>query len=436
MKNNKLDYWKKGFSILLSICIVQMSFDSTVLKVYAEEVAYSHAVEEYCEEYPLEGYLYLQEQESTGIMDAKVEAELNAQGIFDSEIKDFSEEDIKELENADSIYVSTQYIKYTYTGEKTEVKDNSISNSSTKNQKSQDKKKWKSDSFDVIENQDIVNEIFNADLFDENMPEDYEVENMSDEDIDALIKECYFDEESEKEDSIFDKILTGIGIKPQNVYAKSATDTQQSSYLKKALFVIQTGDKIMVCFNCFWLKEPSNRLNDLVGIQWTGGDRITKNSEYPYRAEISYIETASKIGSVKFGRVVQDYTKQFYENWTPFSAVVDFSVPKNYINSKGELVTYSDIRTHVSFYLNKTYHTSIDLRADYQHQKKTTKFNLVSATGCIATTATFIFAPMASAVGNGALLISSIAQGVDVIKTNTYYEACGGSPCNANFTYK
>ncbi len=200
MRKNKLGYLKKGLIVLLSTSIIQISFDSTLLKIYAEEVSYTYALEAYCEEHPLEGYLYIQEQEDTGIMDAKLEAELNAQGIFDSEIMDFSEDEIKELENADDIYISTEYIKYTYTGE--DLEECFLNNQKTQEEQESN---WKNKNFELSDDQNIIEEILNIDSLNDNVPEGYEVERMSDEDVDELIRELYFDEESENEETFFDK---------------------------------------------------------------------------------------------------------------------------------------------------------------------------------------------------------------------------------------
>lgn len=418
-----------------------MSFDSTVLKLYAEEVAYSSALEEYCNEHPLDGYLYLQEQENTGIMDAKLEAELNSQGIFDSEIKDFKEGELEALENADKIYVSTQYIKYTYTGEKNDLEEYSISNSSTPNQKSQDKtnkKKWESKNFDVIENQDIMNEIFDTDLLDEATTEDYEVEIMSDEDIDALIKECYIDEESENKDSIFDKILTGIGIRPQNAYAaKSDNNIQESSYMKKSLLVIQYSDRVFVSFNCIWIKAPSNRLVDLVSMQWIGGSRSKNDRNGNFLAELSYDVIDESSGTSSKRKMTKDYTDALIRNWKLNTAAVAFQLPPEIeLYMKNGLLCrliYTNIRMHVSFDLYQEGRT-IDMWAEYQHQKKKMDINSNAILNTAALVVSCIMTP--GVVTRAVIGVAAISTGLQSVSTKTYYETCGGEPCNVSFTYK
>ena len=425
---------------MLTIGVIQISFDCTFFKVYADEVNYEQALKEYCEGNPLDGYLFIQEQEDTGILNSELEAELNAQGIFDSEIMNMSEEDIDCIETADKVYIETQYVQYVYTGEElsSDIEEDKIQYFKNKNE-------IINENVEISEGQEVIDDYLNINRLSKScLPYGYEAKIMSEDEVDELIEELYFNEESNNGDNVLNKILTGIGVKPQTVYAKTkvGSDRQESSYLKKILIVCQVDNKVRVNFNCIWMKTPANTLVDLVSLQWMGGSRILNDSSHLYSASISYKKTKSvefSYGEKKIlttETIEKDYSSQFRRNWEPSAVVVAFELPDEYLydeNGMRYIVNYSNITTKISFWLTCN-GSAIDVRANYQHQKSKFKFNSDNFFNTAAYVVSFIGTP--SNIAKGIIGVATIKSGTNIIYTEKYYDSCGGEPCNVEFSYK
>ena len=409
MRQKKLFLIKRVLGLMLIISIIQISFDYTLFKIYANEVFYEQKLKEYCEGNPLDGYLFMQGQKDTGKLDAKIEAELNAQGIFDSEILNMSEEDIECIETSDKIYIMTQYVQYKYTG-----KDISI-NEDEKTKCIKNKKAIKKEHIQISETQEILNDFLNINCMEESsLPNGYEAKIMSEHEVDELIEELYFDEKSNNVDNLLDKILVSIGIKPQMVYAKTkvGSDRQNSSYMKKILMVCQVNDKVRINFNCIWIKQPANTLLDYVELQWAGGTRVFDDINHSYSAEMTYNKTTiDKSGNiVSKNKIVKDYTNNFKKNWQPNTVAVAYDLPEHYEfiyrYNKDLIAINTDIQLSVCFWLDKNGNT-IDVLADYMHQKKKFYFDIYSATGSIISAATFIYSPFPSKFANTSFIVNT-----------------------------
>ncbi len=446
----KISFWKKGLSLILSIGIIQISFDYTLFKIYAEEVNFDNAVAEYCEEHPLDGYLLMQEQEDTGVMEPQLEAELNAQGVFDDEIMNLSEDEISNLEQAEKVCVVTQYIEYKYIGNEANVEDISVDNQKQQRDKNEQEKRA-DDSVSISENQNMIDELLNTDILEDNAPEDYEVKVMSDEEVDKLIQELYFNDES-AEESALDKILIGIGVKSQNVYASygfGSSHPNATSYMKKSLLVTQIDGKVNIVFTCKWLKEPANRLNDILEISWTGGRRILNESKYQCNAKITYDKVTYmffkdnyahfyKPTIEKFEKVTKDCTDSLEQNWTDKIARIPFNLPNDkqeYGSLYNRYIIPENMTLQVSFWLYRE-GGGIDVSAEYCHQKKDFDFNLLAGIGLAIGTIRLVLYPVKEIGANiltGAGVLTSAGTIVSISK---YYEACGGNRCQVSFNYK
>lgn len=447
MVNERIKYLKRGICVLLSVGVVQISFNCTILKVYAEEEFYQQVFEEYCEDNPLDGYLLIQEQQDTGIIDSKLEAQLNAQGIFDSELEEFSDEDIKSIEQADEVFAVTQYIEYKYTADTDEDNSDLIDNYKRSLDNETDVEVKGNSSTDISEDLNIIDNFMDSAAVVEHTPDGYEAKVMSDTEVDELIKEIYFDESKKEEENILNKVLVGIGIMPQNVYAATKVESSRptaTSYMKKVLMVCQVNDKVHIIFTCRWLKSPANRMIDILEISWNGGRRILNDDKHTYDANLSYdritVRMESGYGSYSnkmtqtTEKITKDCTDNLYRNWTDKAARVPFDVPRD---SPGLDIGYyyEDIRMQVSFWLKRE-GSGIDVYAEYNHQKKKYDFNYLMGVSLTAQTLRLVFFP-AEAIGSNVLSgVGILASAGNLISISKYYETCGGMPCQVSYDYK
>lgn len=221
-----------------------------------------------------------------------------------------SEDDIECIEASDKIYITTQYVQYKYTGKDISIDDKDMTRF-IKN-----KKAIKNEHIQISESQEMIKDFFDINSMGESsLSSGYEAKIMSEDEVDELVEELYFKEESNNGVDILDKILVNIGIKPQTVYAKTkvGSDRQNSSYMKKILMVCQVDDRVRINFNCIWIKQPVNTLLDYVELQWAGGTRILDDINHSYSAEMTYNKkTIDKSGNIiSKNRIVKDYTNNF-----------------------------------------------------------------------------------------------------------------------------
>ena len=372
MKRKKLrSLLRSIICIIVAMVLPEISFVYTPIKVYADELLYEQQKEVYLKNNPLELYIEKEKSKLTGLLSENTERRINELGVFDSEIKDLSEQDLEDLEYSTHLEIYTQYIEY---------KGNN------------------------------------------NETGGYQSRILSKKEVDNLIKEIYLDKETAS----------------TMVKSRSKTDSQNTSYLKKTLLVSQSNDLVHIMFTANWLKAPQNRLLDIITLSWIGGTRYIKNNNY--YAKLNYDKTTKVVGvgsSSQTESLSENYTNDFYKRWKPNMAAVAFQLPQNkYITGEWSTVmyTYDKIRVVISFWLNKE-GKSIDVSADYEHQKKELSMDILKGASFTAKLITIIAAKGKTA--NYILdAIQALVQGTDVFATNTYYETAGGLPCNIQFKYK
>ncbi len=244
---------KKFTSILLLIAMLIFTFDSTLVHVYANKKTEKKICEKSEKFNKSKKKEYTkkkidnEKRNKTHIIDEKMEEYLNDSGIFDDEICRMDQKTIDEISQnkINDIQVATSFYEYNETTKKT------ISNES------------ESDN-DVIEESDLV--------------------EIGPSEINKVIAEVYFDKVVEEEESVLDKTLEAIGIKPVNVYAGVNYDyyyDENKSYMKRSILVVPTiingiqYYKILCYYE--WLTMPLNRLTDVACITFDANSKFNNN---------------------------------------------------------------------------------------------------------------------------------------------------------------
>ncbi|MBE5922741.1 MAG: hypothetical protein E7269_08315 [Lachnospiraceae bacterium] len=399
---------KRIMCMLLAICIPQVSFSLTPLKVCAESARYRAEVRKLCEERPLEGYLYLQTKNHTGKFAEKFENKLNCAGVFDKEINDWTTEDIEDIENAEQIQVYTQYVEYTYTG--------------------------------INETDDIEKVMENEDVKFENI--ECESRVLSDDEVNEVIQKLYF---QGKGSTITENLMKSIGVYPIDVYAasKSQTDINSSSYMKKTLVVSQYDDYVKVTFNCTWLKEPLNRMLDYAEIYWEGGTGLTKDTSHPASAVLKYHKSSTErplFHETTYSEedITEDYTENLIYNMRTTCTAAAFNMPvdTSETNDNGYFsYGHTNIRFIVSFWIKRA-GTYIAVSADYNHQKQygfNYEYGIPALGKAGLQTISFIFNPSYTKILKICVSIGKMEQ---MFYVEPYYETTGGEKCFVKYAYK
>lgn len=185
-------------------------------------------------------------EEDTGILDEGVERQLNAIGVFDSEIAGFDEETIEGLNAGQEYSVSISYA--------TEEDDG-------------------------------------------------EMEGMNQDDIDEVIEEEYTEEVEAVERDLSYNVLSALD-SPATALAKvksSPIRVSESGAMKQVVVCVQMDKKagIWVTYTATWLKEPVYRDTDVFGVSLDNATPITSTwtGEYTYTVQDKYIDYKGKHGS-------------------------------------------------------------------------------------------------------------------------------------------
>lgn len=277
MKNKML-----AITLVLSLII---GVNCKVGNVYALEI---ESIEEDSENFTqnMEDYEYIEQKvddelkEDTGLLVPEIEKTLNEQGVFDSEIGQYSEEYMDALNKAEpeDIEVQAQY----YEIEDTEaLKGAPVSEGEL-----------------VPASEEVINE--------------YLAEEYYEEDI---------EEEETEDSSIIEQVLENIGVKPIEVKAETQSkggqnDKKNKTMLKKT--IICTKDKgkskkkkpyIYVHAIFKWDKMPKYRELDTISIKW---DNATYDYAYEKNTSVSHFWTKHQYDyrtDVSNGRIVNNSIK-------------------------------------------------------------------------------------------------------------------------------
>lgn len=186
---------------------------------------------------------------NTGIIKPDVEKMLNKAGVLDCEIKEFTDEDIENIENANEITIKSGYCEIDdETGQCTEMDD------------------------------DEIEEYYEEYYYDNYSPEDKpEIKNTVDK-------------------SIADKLLENIGIFPITAYAaysNSETLTTKGKKFKHTVFLTDTNSiygKKTAYFKYVvqWLEAPKYCFDDYFTLDTTGLIVKPKDAEYGLKYTCSY----------------------------------------------------------------------------------------------------------------------------------------------------
>ncbi len=94
---------------------------------------------------------------------------------------------------------------------------------------------------------------------------------------------------------------------------------------------------------------------------------------------------------------------------------------------------YTDIRTHISFYLTEN-NKRLRANANYQHQKKKTAINYGDLLETASFAVSMIYAPNIPA--QLILGVTGVYTSTSILYTKDYYETAGGASCYIGNLYK
>ncbi len=295
----------KAMIMVMLTCITMTNnlvYASDSIKISENEVtSFDEAKEEKYTNKKIED----EKKNKTNVIDNNTERYLNNCGMFDEEIENLDKQTIEELEdcNNKNIEVYTTFFEYI----EPEV--------STQN-------------FEDAEKND-----------DNNIIEKGTVNELTNEEINELIAEQYYDVDisEEKEDStILDNVLEAIGLKPVDVYAgidnyrDNVNDMKKNTtYLKRTILIMPTKlnnkqyYKVLASYT--WINMPANRLVDLPYLSWGNGLVYDNTSEAFHNTKVQmrtvYTKTVSKqltgevISEKTIGPIIEDFSGKYYNEY-------------------------------------------------------------------------------------------------------------------------
>lgn len=347
----------------------------------------------------LEQYLELEEANDTTSLTKKKEELLNEKGVFDSELERLSEEEIENINEAESVSVSTEYVECTVDESKSEATDG------------------------------------------------FESKILNEAEIGDLINELYLENSNESDEN---KAM-GIGSKTVvgNKDSETVTDEESTSYLKKTLIMARENSRVTVTFVCKWLTPPQFRKMDLLTIAYSGGTMLLDSDGLPKcTASLSARRTTEAHSGVSetATTIYEDYTSVMKENSQENGATgVEVDLPNDTFGYYGGQVisetwdiTYSDITIVASFQM-ATNGRSGSVKADYKHQKidfREIDFGDLLKPGFKLGKSIVKFCVKKSIRGGVDVVVKSGQFAKSLIDSATYYEPAGGSVCYTYMSYK
>lgn len=379
----------------LVICFLTFSMESNIPNVLASQ---KNSVSD--SKY-LSKMIKLQKKNHTKkSLQKDVEEKLNTEGVFDSELEDLTDNDIKNLNDATDINVSTEYVVYyePINEDKNNTYDDNISTN------------------DKINKNSLQSHI------------------LTPSEIDEVIKEKYFTDEfgeNSKNTNVLDVVASMIGLQPQAAYASEHTSYKNSTYMKKTLISSQVGDYNNISYTCTWLKEPDYRLVDSMVLSYNGGTMVTSSGTY--NAKFTY--TQKNLGESANSKVV-NLTSYLYNKRKPGLAAIAFKLPDDVYNTRDDVyVTRNyNMRATMSFKLNVS-GKGCELAGEYDHQKKKISIDLLGGVELGASAIAFVLTDGASLAVNVITGVGATAGTLNLFKTSSYFENVG-SAVQLSYQYK